>query len=90
MAARVWLWQVGLTPDGAPMLEKHPVSAGFAPPPGARLAEQDEQAWREEIMAELEEVDRKSIRPLREGDSVRLVSLEERAKILRKRLLSIA
>lgn len=39
------------------------------------------------IYAQLEEVDRKSIRPAREGDTVRLAALEAQAQALRSQLV---
>ena len=44
---------------------------------------------REEVIADLEEIDRKSIRALREGDQVRIDGLEALAEVLRQELKNL-
>lgn len=43
-----------------------------------------------EIFAELDTIDAKSIRPIREGDTVRLSDLDKQAQVLRDELKALA
>lgn len=45
---------------------------------------------RQRIIAALEDVDRKSVRPLRTGDTDRLRALEDEARVLRAQLAELA
>ncbi len=80
----VYCWMVGQTQDGEPLLDKCLLDE--TPGEGAWHAQQDAQAWVEELLAELDVLDRKSIRALREGDTVRVAQIEARAEALRRRL----
>lgn len=80
----IYCWMVGQTADGEPLLEKCLLDE--PPGEGAFHAQQDAQAWAEEIVDELDDLDRKSIRALREGDAARVAQIEARAEALRRRL----
>lgn len=77
----IWARIAGQTPEGEPIIEKCPLSE--PPPENAWAAEQDVDAWKDEILAELEMLDRKSIRALRDGSKDRLDDIESRAQKLR-------
>lgn len=57
------------------------VESRIVPPP-PKTAERRKQ----EIQAEFDRIDRQSIRPLREGDAVRIAELNQQAEILRTEL----
>lgn len=89
----VWAWIAGETQDGSPTLEKRLADGEARPadvPEHAWLAEQDVDAWREEIMAALADIDARSIRALREGNASRLAELEAKAKRLRETLRALS
>lgn len=52
----------------------------------AYLLQQDAQARRNNILAQLASIDAQSIRPLRDGDTARVTSLENQAASLRMAL----
>ena len=66
-------------PDPAPE-QVEPVMPSFTPPTVDRKTE---------IMRELTSIDRKSIRPIREGETARLAELTAQAVILRQELATL-
>lgn len=89
----VWTWIDGETDDGSPRIARVLASGETRPegvPDTAWRAEQDAQAWREEIMAELAAIDAKSVRPLRAGDAERIAALESQAEKLRQTLRALS
>lgn len=84
----IWCWIAGETPDGEQVLGKCLLAE--TPPANAWHAQQDADAWREEIIAELNVLDTKSIRALREGNAARIAEIEARAEQLRGWLRAIA
>lgn len=89
----VWTWIAGETHDGSPVVEKRLAEGTASPadvPEHALLAEQDVDAWRDEILAALSGIDAKSIRALREGNATRLAALEAEAARLRQTLMALA
>ncbi len=79
----VWLWTDA---QGA----QHKCPLDEPPPCQAVATEQDVDAWREEILSELDRLDIKSIRALREGNTQRLTEIEARASDLRRWLKGLA
>lgn len=92
MTCNVWAWIDGETPTGEPVLRKTLATGAERPanvPAHAWLAEQDVDAWRQEIMAEFETLDRKSIRALRDGSADVIAAIEARAAELRGILMAL-
>lgn len=75
-----------LIPEGCIEITEAEVDILANPPP---TAEQVKAARTAEIKAALAEIDVKSIRPLRDGDTARLAELEAQAEALRKELSSL-
>lgn len=89
----VWAWLDGQTPTGEPILRRALADGTERPagvPESAWLAEQDAQAWRTEILRELDALDTKSIRALREGNVERIAQIEALANDLRGILRALA
>ena len=80
----IYCWMIGQTADGEPVMERCLLDE--TPAEGARLAQQDAAAWAQELIAELDGLDRKSIRALREGNVARVAQIEARCETLRRRL----
>lgn len=83
---QVWAWIDGYTPQGDPIMRRTLAAGTQRPsdvPEHAWLAEQDCAVWRQQILSELNTLDAKSIRALREGNAQRLAEIEARASELR-------
>lgn len=72
--------------DGVWTLVDAPTPPALKEPTAEELAAQKVSTRKAEILSLLEDIDRKSIRPLRAGDTDRLTSLEKQAAALRAEL----
>lgn len=81
----VWYW---IDENQVPhrVLAEDPFLRPADVPEKAEYSEQDADVFREELLIKLEELDKKSIRALREGNEVRLMMLEQQAEKLRSML----
>jgi len=76
----IWLWD---DEQGRNLVIRTSSTKPEGVPETALEGETDKDLWKEEIMLKLDLIDKKSIRALREGNAVRVASLEDEAAALR-------
>jgi hypothetical protein len=90
----IWYWIAGTDEDDRAIAQRVPRTgadpAADGAPADAIATMQDAQTWRQDIIDELDELDRKSIRALREGNAQRLAQIEADAQRLREHIRYIA
>jgi hypothetical protein len=90
----IWYWIAGTDEDGRPIAQRAPRTgadpAADGAPTGALATMQDAQAWQQDLVAELDELDRRSIRALRDGSAQRIAQIESDAQRLREHIRYIA
>jgi hypothetical protein len=90
----VWYWIAGIDEDGRAIAQRVPRTgadpAADGAPADAIATMQDAQTWRQDIIDELDELDRRSIRALREGNAQRIAQIETDAQRLREHIRYIA
>jgi hypothetical protein len=90
----IWYWIAGTDEDDRAIAQRVPRTgadpAADGAPADAIATMQDAQTWRQDIIDELDELDRRSIRALREGNAQRIAQIEADAQRLREHIRYIA
>jgi hypothetical protein len=90
----IWYWIAGTDEDGNPIAQRAPRTgadpAADGAPTGALATMQDAQTWQQDLIDELDKLDRRSIRALREGNAQRIAQIEADAQRLREHIRYIA
>lgn len=86
MGVAVWVWDDG---NGRHLALRDSESRPIGVPDSALEGDTDPTAWREEILDQLDILDRKSIRAIREGNQSRIDEIESQAALMRDLLRSL-